>query len=322
MRILWITSEWPDEVNPGSVPFLVQQVDTLRQTGIEVEVYSFRGAKNPLNYLKAWFDVRSRYCFQHFDLIHAHWGQSGLLAIPVSIPLVVTYHGSDLQGIVGRSSKNKIISKISMVVSRIVFHYAKRVIVVSERLKLYLPQSEKINVIPGGIDLNNFRPLSQKRAKEQLGFSMKKNYVLFPADPQRKVKRYSLAKQAIALLERGFDLEMIALSGVPHSAVPLYMNACDVLVLTSHHEGSPTVIKEALACDLPIVSVDVGDVRERIGNIQGCVLCERDDPETIARGVEKVLRRGKRIKGRESIHYLDKNRIARRIIEVYQAAVA
>lgn len=320
MHILLITSEWPDENNPEAVPFLTQQVDDLRRSGVEIEVFSFRGAKHPLNYLKAWFELRSKYRFRHFDLIHAHWGQSGLIAIPTPIPLVVTFHGSDLQGVFSKRTKNRLLSKISSFTSHIVFRYAKQVIVVANRLYSYLPHVRKTHLIPCGIDFEVFYPFPKTEARAKLGLSMEKSYVLFPADPQREVKRFRLAKQAVSILEKDMNVGLLVLSGLPHSKVPLYMNASDVLVLTSHHEGSPTVIKEALACNLPIVSVDVGDVRERILGIDGCVLCEVDSPETIARGLKQVLERGKKLEGRETIQNLDGRKIAQKIIKVYRFA--
>jgi glycosyltransferase involved in cell wall biosynthesis len=101
--------------------------------------------------------------------------------------------------------------------------------------------------------------------------------------------------------------------------MPTYLNACDVLLLTSKHEGSPTVTKEALACNLPIVSVDVGDMRRQIGSIEGCVLCEDDSPQVIASGVSSVLRSRKRVEGRKSVAQLDERLMVEKITSIYQS---
>ena len=99
------------------------------------------------------------------------------------------------------------------------------------------------------------------------------------------------------------------------------MNACDVLLMTSLHEGSPNVVKEALACNLPIVSTDVGDVRNRIGALDGCVVCATDDPATIAEALNQVLSRRQGIDGRKAVLDLDEQVLTSKVIDVYRRAV-
>jgi glycosyltransferase involved in cell wall biosynthesis len=178
-----------------------------------------------------------------------------------------------------------------------------------------------VEIIPSGIDLQLFRPMSKERARKFLGLSDGKFLVLFASDPRRLVKRFSLAKEAIRLLESRLNIELVVTSKVPHSKMPLYMNACDALVLTSKHEGSPNVIKEALACNLPIVSVDVGDVREYISKLKGCVLCKDDSPNTIARGLMSVLEGNRLIKGRQAVKELDETILVWKLIGVYQSVL-
>jgi glycosyltransferase involved in cell wall biosynthesis len=109
---------------------------------------------------------------------------------------------------------------------------------------------------------------------------------------------------------------------VPHSDIPLYMSGCDALVFTSMQEGSPNVVKEALACNLPIVSVPVGDVESRLKDIEGCELCSDENPETIAASLQRVLTRNGRIKGRETVLELDENVTTQKVISIYQAVMA
>jgi len=106
---------------------------------------------------------------------------------------------------------------------------------------------------------------------------------------------------------------------VPHRDIPLYMSACDALVFTSMQEGSPNVVKEALACDLPVVSVSVGDVAQHIQNLDGCELCLDDSPETIAAALGRVLRRDGRIAGREAVQALDENVMTRKVLNIYKS---
>ena len=118
--------------------------------------------------------------------------------------------------------------------------------------------------------------MPQPESRKQLGLPLDKHLVLFAAYSCRPVKRRHLAREAVTLLQREVDVELVEIFDVPHKLVPLYMNACDALVITSKHEGSPTAVKEALACNLPIVSLRVGDVAQRIQEVEGCVLCDDD----------------------------------------------
>jgi glycosyltransferase involved in cell wall biosynthesis len=113
------------------------------------------------------------------------------------------------------------------------------------------------------------------------------------------------------------EVKLVRVSGEPHSVIPYYMNACDVLVLTSGYEGSPMVIKEAMACNLPIVSTDVGDVAQVIEGTEGCFLCE-PTPQGVADKLMTVLSWGKRTNGRQRIGHLDSKTVARQVADVYK----
>jgi glycosyltransferase involved in cell wall biosynthesis len=108
---------------------------------------------------------------------------------------------------------------------------------------------------------------------------------------------------------------------VPHEEVPLHMSAGDALVFTSRQEGSPNVVKEALACNLPVVSVRVADVPERLRGVVGCELCDDERPETLAAALERVLRRKQRSNGREAAQALDERLLTARLIEVYRSVL-
>ena len=320
LRVLMITSEWPTPEHPDRASFIVQQVNYLRRAGLDVVVFSFCGLRSPLNYWHAWRTMRRQHPLEHFDILHAQFGQSGLLGLPSPIPLVVTFHGSDLQGIVGRQHRYTVSGTVLQHVSRLVARQAREVIVVSPHLTRYLPAHTSAHVIPCGIDLERFQPRSLVEARRQLGLPEDRRLVLFAADPKRPVQRFALAQEAVALLPNQLGASIVTLSGVPHTEVPMYMNACDALVLTSHHEGSPTVVKEALACNLPVVSVDVGDVHERLHDVPGCIVCADDHAETIAAGLECVLTQGQRIDGRKAVQSLDESLVVQKIVDVYKRA--
>jgi len=322
MRVLVITSEWPTPAHPELVPFIVQEVETLRDLGISVDVFAFRGAKNPLNYAKAWLRLHRTYNLRKYDIIHAHFGQSGLITIGSQTPLVVTFHGSDLEGIVGKDGKYSKMTLIMRAASRFVARRAKASIVVSRHMVRYLPEDTSIYIIPHGIDLKLFKPMCKDGARKKIGLPQDKKIVLFPANPARPVKRFWLAKEALNIVNRKLEVDLITLSNIPHHVVPYYMNASDALLLTSKHEGSPNVVVEALACNLPVVSVDVGDVRERIAHIPGCYVCDKDTPDVIAHALIKVLNASCRISGRGFVIGLDRRAVAQRIINVYHSVMA
>ena len=281
-----ITSEWPSKNHPEIVPFLVNEVQALRNAGVTVDVFSFHGKKNPINYLRAWFQMRKDYSLKTYDLIHAEWGQSGLLALPKNKPLVVTFRGSDLEGIVNKRGKYTISGKLLRLVSQFIATIADQIIIVSESQKKLLP-SVPYTILSVCLDTSVFRPMPKEIARKQLNLPLEKSLVLFSSNPSRPEKRYSLAKAAVDLL--GDDTRIIVTRNVPHDQMVLYYNACDVMVITSSHEGSPTVVFEALACNLPIVSVDVGDVRSRIGKIKGCFISESDTPMEISKCIKSAL---------------------------------
>ncbi|MBK7048530.1 MAG: glycosyltransferase [bacterium] len=117
----------------------------------------------------------------------------------------------------------------------------------------------------------------------------------------------------------GMDVEILPVFKVPHDQIPLYMGAADVLALTSDHEASPCVIKEALASNLPIVSVRVGDVEERIAGVNGCFLCSQT-PSDVADKLQLALAHSGPTNGREAVKTISLKETARRTISVLEAA--
>lgn len=317
-----VTSEWPTAEHPEWVPFIVRQVEFLRKAGVFVDVFPFRGAKRPVNYIRARLAFQKMLKQTAYDVIHAQFGQSGLLVLPSKkIPFVVTFRGSDVEGIVSKSGRYTIAGKVLQIVSTVVASQADQIIFVAERMKNHFPE-RPYTVIPSGLDLDMFRPINRDDARRALKFAENKPLVLFGANPAIARKRFFLAQEAVDLARKHVsDIQLVALDGIDHQQVPLYMNACDLLLICSLHEGSPNVVKEALACNLPIVSTDVGDVRERIRTIDGCILCEDDRPQTIASALVKVLSQARRINGRQTVLDLNENLLTQQLIRVYWQAI-
>ena len=318
MKVLVLTTEWPTKDRPNDVPFLVQYMAALRHQGIEVEIFHFNGRANPVNYFRAWFRVRKEPYWKNASILHAHWGQSAFLALFSRKALVTTFHGSDLQGIVSESGRYSLKGRLLVAINKLLARKADRCVVVSRRLAELLPPScSPIEIIPMGIDLNLFQPMPKADARRILGLNQNFRYILFVSDPNRAEKRFELAQQAVTFADLK-NVELLTVSDQPHGKIPLFLNAGDLLLLTSSHEGSPVIIKEALACNLPVVSVDVGDVREKLDSIPGCMICDDDSVEAISKAIKKALAYPFPIDGRESVSELSWDLIAKRTISLYQ----
>lgn len=315
-----LTSVWPTPERPELAPFVVRQVRFLRREGVMVDVLPVHGRQRPGPYLAAWRKVRGLLAAGHYDLVHAQWAQAALAALPCRLPLVVTFRGSDVEGIPGARGSRTLPGLALQTIARGVARAASEAIVVAERMARLLPRRH-YHVIPSGIDLDLFRPCPQPEAQARLGLGPGRLYVLFAASPRNPVKRFDLAQAAMQRLDASFRAELIVASGLDPRRMPDYMNACDVLLLTSSHEGSPNVVKEALACNLPVVSTDVGDVAERIRSVEGCFLCAGPDPQTLAAALSQALRRRQRVIGRAAVDVLDETLLTRRVIGVYERAL-
>ena len=179
----------------------------------------------------------------------------------------------------------------------------------------------KIYVIPNGVNLDRFFPIEKDVARRELGVSKDEILVLFVSDPARPEKNYPLAERAVQL-QGNEKVQLQAVYGEPQEKINLWMNAADLLVLTSFHEGSPNVVKEAMACNCPVVSTDVGDVKEVFGKTEGYFISGYE-PEEFANQILKAIhynRKHGRTNGRERILELglDEGRIAKRILAVYK----
>lgn len=323
MKVLMVTTEWPTPENPFRVPFLKRQVDLLRSRGIEVEVYFFEGKKNPLNYLRACISVRKLVRKGNFNIIHAQWGQSALPVWGIDLPLVISFRGSDLFGI---TKKNGIYSwkgKLLKVISRFMARKADHLILVSASMLSHLPKSvaHKTSIIPTGVDLDLFKPMSKSKCRQRLGMSEDEKVVLFGGDPLRTDKRFHLAQEAVKILQTRHSVKLLFVKNVPHDQMPVYINAADVVLLTSKHEGSPNIVKEALACNIPVVSVDVGDVKERFHLASGCKLTT-DTPQAIADSLEEILNSPDLYELRHAVLELNEYTITDKVIDIYRRVCA
>jgi teichuronic acid biosynthesis glycosyltransferase TuaC len=321
VRVLMVTSDWLSNDSAGPAVFIDRQVEFLRREGVEVDLLPLRRARRPWNYAQAWWEVRRRLNSGSYDLVHAQFGQSGLAALPKRAPLVVTFRGEDLEGVIGENGRYIPAGWLLRFISRVVARQADAAIVVSEHMKRYLPGSVPAHVLPSGIDLELFRPEPRDEARRRLGLAEEQRLILFVGNPALARKRFALAQGAVDIVNRSIPARLIVGWELPHPDIAALMSACDVLVCTSMQEGSPNAVKEALACNLPVVSVRVGDVPLRLRGVSGCEPCPDDRAETIAAALERVLRRGSRIDGRSAMKHLDERLLTQRLIDIYRSVL-
>lgn len=287
----------------GFAPFVVEQSDALQKTGIECRYFPMEG-KGLSGYLRQLPAFKK--CIQAFrpDIIHAHYGLCGLFAnLQRHVPVVTTYHGSDIN--------NKAVRRFS----KLAIHLSSFNIFVSQKSVNIAHPKKNFAIIPCGVNLEDFPVMGKAEARKQLGLKTDGRYVLFSGAFDNPVKNATLAKAAVAELP---EVELLELKGYSRHQVGVLLHAVDVLLLTSETEGSPQVIKEALACECPIVSVDVGDVRERINGIDGCwiVMPLKDK---ISNAVERALAFSGRTNGRGTLiaSGLTNDSVANKLLGIY-----
>jgi len=316
-RVLVVTNLWPTEADPGYGSFVQAQMESLRSLGVEFDVLFIDGRKSRWNYLRAIARMRSLLRKKPYDLIHAHFGLSGWVArCQLGVPVVVSFMGDDVLGRPRRDGSITAYGRFLQASSFLLARIVTAVIVKSAEMKRKL-RLASARVIPNGVDLAAFHPMERSEARQALGLDPEKKYVLFPYDPAEQRKRYDLIRTAVAEAQAGDPaIEILHVRGVPRSRMPLYLNAADVLALASIFEGSPNAVKEAMAVNLPVVAVDVGDVRELIGATDGCSIVPRE-AAPMARKIAEVCRHPLRTRGRESIARLSIENVARQVLAVY-----
>ena len=316
-RILVITNLWPTAADPGFGSFVEAQMESLRPLGVEYDALFINGRESKWNYLRGLLELRRRMRRNRYDLIHAHFGLSGWVArCQLRVPVVVSFMGDDVSGRPARSGRITFYGRLLQATSLLLARLVSAVIVKTRAMQLKLHLSSA-HVIPNGVDLNLFRPMGRDAARRVLGLDLKKRLVLFPYNPAEQRKRYDLIETAVArACAEVPELEILLARGVPRERMPLYMNAADVLVLASLFEGSPNAVKEAMATNLPVIAVDVGDVAALIGPTEGCYLVARD-AEAIAAKIIEVCRHQTRTCGREWIRRLSIEGVAKQIVKVY-----
>lgn len=306
MKILIVCSA----TNQQIAPFIQEQADSLKCFGEMVDFFLIK-RKGIKGYLQALPKLNARIRDFKPDIIHAHYGLSGLLAnLQRKIPVITTFHGSDI-------NDPKVLrwSKWAIWLSAHSIFVSQEIIDIANVRKRY-------SLLPCGIDTDFFYPVGKMDARQTLGWDAKATYILFAGSQDNAIKNYSLAKKAVDLIDK---TELIELKGYSRNEVNLTLNAADVALMTSFSEGSPQFIKEAMACNCPIVSTDVGDVKELIDGTNGCYITTFEI-DSVVENLQKALNfeaKEGRTNGRSRLEAagLTDKQIASKLIEIYKHCV-
>ena len=306
MKVLFVAS---GNKAVGSVSAFVQsQFDSLAKAGLDMVMFPVVG-HGTKGYLKHLFALRHLIREERPDIVHAHYSVCGYLASLASFGLknkvVVSLLGSFPR-------ETKKLKQVRRCVDKI----WDATIVKSERSRRQLDR--RLPVIPNGVNMEFFTLIGQDEARRMVSFEVGKKYVIFVSNPARPEKCYPLAQKAVEALSDS-NVVLVPVYNKSHVEVVTYMCAADVLLMTSSSEGSPNVIKEAMACNCPIVVTDVGDVHERLDGLDGCYVANTREAGELAALLSKALQFGKRTEGRQALlsQGLTTEMISQRIISIY-----
>lgn len=293
-------------------PFFEKQIEVLEAKGISIDVIEVPGEAGGKNN-RTYFDYAKFYfstvynCRYKYDIIHANYGLTAPFALlQPRRPVVLSLWGSDLMG------KYQKVSSFSA-------RYCDEVIVMSPHMAQRLDR--KVHVIPHGVDLDLFKQINKDKAQTIVGWKPSNRHVLFPYNPLRTTKNFDLAQKVVKEVNENMDVEVVLhpVYNVEHEEIPIYMNASDALLLTSNREGSPNSVKEAMACNLPVVGTNVGDVKERLDGVHPSAVCNTKD-ELIS-NLQTILTENQRSNGRDNVKSLSLDNMGDNIIDVYKSAI-
>lgn len=323
MKVLHITNMYPTIKKPWYGVFIYDQIKSLDKY-VENEVLFIDGNTNKINYFKAINKIRK--ASKKYDIIHCHHGWCGLItlmAVGNSKKVCVSLVGGDLL------EKNIFYKKQ---LAKVLWYFLPKFDFVigksEEMVEVCSGKTKKTKCVPNGVDMNLFKEMDKNVCKEKLSLNKEKKYFLFTAAKNDKIrveKRYDIIEKAKdELASRGVrDVEILSLSNVNHDEVPVYLNACEGVLMSSDYEGSPNIIKESLACNVPIISTAVGNVPKMVEGLKNCYVIDQD-PLEFANVMEKFVssQHSNRCEGRKQLMNikLDDVSIAKVIYDIYRGA--
>ena len=319
MKITWVHSFSPKASNSGV--FMHSQASVLSDMGCELDLVYTGRLRTVSSFRRAYRLVREK--SRGSDLVHAQYGSGcGWLVSRIPGPKVLTLRGSDwYRG--GRGSLAGLLhgAAAHVLTTRALARY-DLTIAVSEKIKKEIRRKGfdvAVEVMPSGVDLELFQPAPKETAREGLGVGTDVSpWVLFAsALEDNPTKRPGLALDSVARARKLIpNLKLRVLSGVPHRMVPQHINASDLVLLTSTHEGWPNIIKESLACNVPFVATDVSDLHLVAAQERSCHISTAD-PGILAKNIVEVLGCSRPKNLRRYVEVMGQETTARRLLRVY-----
>lgn len=309
MRVLFVASGKQGGVNP----IIKNQGESLRRAGVELEYFVVAG-RGWKSYVKSIKPLREKVQKDNYDVVHAHYSWTayitGIAMRGMKVPMVVSLMGNDILDHWWYPVLARMVAKCKP---------WKAVIVKSQEMKkrVGMPYA---NVVPNGVNMEKFQELPQTECQKKLGWVSGKKHVLFPARVEDTRKNWPLAEAAVKMLNQ--DIELHEMKGVKNEDTPILYNAADAAVLPSFYEGSANALKEAMACNRPVVTTDMGDCRERIEGCKGCYVANTYEVPEFAELLGKALQYEKS-GGRERLlkDGIADYQIAERLIKIYESIV-
>jgi teichuronic acid biosynthesis glycosyltransferase TuaC len=305
MNVLVVTNMWPTPEDPSFGCFVAEQVEDVRGLGLHVDVIAFDGRRDRRNYIRAARAVRAAVRRHAVSVVHAHYGLTGAVAATQrSTPVITTFHGSDTGYVPWQARVSRIVA-------------ARTTPLFVSRAGARALGRPRAAVLPAPVDLDRFVPIARGEARALLGWDPDARYALFPGARTNRRKRPELFDAAVAEARRSVpNLQTAALEHLSRDEVVLALNAADVTVMVSDWEGSPVTVRESLACMTPVVSVDVGDVREVIAGLRTCALTRRD-PSELGAAIAEAVTQPRECNLRDRAQETSRPRIAEQLVALY-----
>jgi len=308
MKILFLTNMWPIKEHPYFGIHVKEQIEDLEKySNVVPDIFFINGRKNILNYVLSIFIINYKLITKKYDLIHIHYGLSGLFLLVnpfIKIPKIITLHGGDID--IHNSTRLKVF------LTKMITRKCDKIIILNDYMRSVLnKQKEKLIIIPCAVNTVLFNPHKVKRK----GYSL-----VFPGNPERKVKNFALFKRVVGLLKKTYpNIEIDIIHNKSRQEVVDVLNKADCLIMTSISEGSPQIIKEAMACNTPVVSTTVGDVAFLLEGVENSYYVSSFDENEISTKVLRILSNRCRSNGREKINTIgiDSAFVSKRIMNVY-----
>ncbi|MET3981424.1 teichuronic acid biosynthesis glycosyltransferase TuaC [Mucilaginibacter sp. UYP25] len=318
MRVLFITNMYPV---PDYIYFGIhvkEQIEEIeRISGIQKKVYFINGRADKTNYLKSIAAIKDLVKNGEFDLIHVHYGLSALFLLFYTppIPVIMTLHSGEL--FMKKGYVNHIMQKNITLAA--VKKAAKVIVLNDDMIALLQKHKDKLVKLPCGTDIDTFKeiPNIQRSPKIVIGF---------PGNKDRKEKNYPLFSAIVECLRADYEIRVIEFHGMTREEVTISLNKIDLLLMTSTIEGSPQIIKEAMACNKAIVSTAVGDVKDLLDRVENSYVVDSFNPDDFISAIRQILSlpaEQRRSNGRERLINigLDATSVAKSVFKLYQNIV-